>query len=176
MESLKAQIETALSDYVERQTGVRPVFKSSRRAHCATSAFLRADAAETAKRLMQNRSECTILGAPLVASVREENGWILIFCTAAALDALAKTLPPPIEPDETPFLRRLWIWAQHDERQTPDDDVLLQGVYAVLFGAPDAEQTLLSAPHKKDGMARVALEQGLSHIAKLLLWERRNQP
>lgn len=175
MKSERALIETALSDYVERQTGVRPEWKPSRRAHCATSAFLRADAGATAAKLWENRAACTLFGAPLLSDVRAENGWILCFLTAAAIDALANRLPPPVQPDESFFLQRLWIWAQHEDLQTPDDPLLLQGVYGVLFSAPDAEQTLLSAPRHSDGAERVALEQRLFRIAKLILWERRNK-
>ena len=175
MESQKALIETALCDFVERVTGVRPVWKPSRRAHCATSAFLRADAKATAAQLSEVRADCTLFGTPLIDTVRAENGWILIFLTAEAIDALANRLPPPEEPDESPFLRRLWIWAQHEDRPTPNDPALLLGVYGVLFGAPDAESALLTALHQQDGTERVMLEQRLSRAAKLLLWERRNQ-
>lgn len=175
METAKEWIEQALSDFVERETGVRPAWKPSKRAHCATSAFLRADARAAAERLHAARADCTLFGAPLVNAVRKENGWILMDLTAEAVDALAERLPPAEEPDETVFLRRLWIWAQQEERPTPSDPVVLQGVYGVLFGAADAENLLLKAPQHLDGMARVTLEQGLSRAAKVLLWERRKE-
>lgn len=175
MEPQKTLIETALGDFVERHTGVRPTFKPSKRAHCATSAFLRADAERTADRLNANRADCLLFGAPLLHAVRAENGWLLFMLTAQALDALAARLPLPGEPDESLLSRRLWIWAQHADRPTPDDPALLQGVFEMLFSAPNAEQTLLAAPYRSDGRARVELEQGLFRIAKLLLWERRIQ-
>ena len=175
MESARTLIETALTDFVVRESGVRPAWKPSKRAHCATSAFLRADAKEIAARLNENRAACTLFGVPLLKEVREENGWILVCFTAEALDTLAARLPKAEEPDEGYFVRRLWTWAQHADCPTPDDAALLQGVYGVLFGAPDAEQTLLSAPTQLDGTARIALEQRLSRAAKVLLWERRMQ-
>lgn len=175
MESQKILIETALTDFVERHTGIRPVWKPSKRAHCATSAFLRAQAKQTAETLHAKRADCVLFGTPVLDAVREENGWVLAFFSARAIDALAKRLPPPEEPDGSYVSRRLWIWAQHEDRPTPDDPALLAGVFAMLFSAPNAAQTLFRAPYGKDGRERVALEQGLFRAAKLLLWERRNR-
>ena len=125
MKTGKAFLETALCDFVQQQTGVRPAWKPSRRAHCATNAFLRADAKGIAAQLQAHRADCLLFGVPLLKEVREENGWILVFFTAEALDALAARLPKAEEPDETTFLRRLWIWAQHADCPTPDDAAVL---------------------------------------------------
>ena len=94
--------------------------------------------------------------------------------TADAIDAYANTLPPPEEPDDSFFSRRLWAPARHADAKTPDDPALLDGFYAVLFSAPDGERRFLAAPRTHDGNERVALEQRLSRMAKILLWERRN--
>lgn len=173
MESQKTLIETALTDFVERHTGIRAAWKPSKRAHCATSAFLRANAKQTAEMLHENRADCLLFGTPLIDAVREENGWLLLRLTAQSIDALAARLPRPLEPDDAYAARRLWIWAQHEDLPTPDDPVLLQGVFEMLFSAPNAEQTLLGAPYHLDGRARATLENRLCRIAKLLLWERR---
>ena len=98
---------------------------------------------------------------------------MLVYFAPSAIDALADRLPPVPEPDDAYFARRLWIWAQHADLPTPNDPALLQGVFETLFRAPNAEQTLLAAPHRADGRERAALEQRLMHAAKVLLWERR---
>ena len=174
MESQRILLGTALTGFVRRHTGVAPWWKPSGRAHCATSAFFRDGAAETAALLNANKADCTLDGAPLLDRVSERNGWILVRFAPAAIDALAARLPEPEEPDESFFARRLWIWAQHGDRPTPDDPAVLQGAFETLFGAPHAERTLLSAPYQRDGIARVELEHSLFRIAKVLLWERRN--
>lgn len=174
MISLKDAIETALGDYVERYTGVRPAIKPSKKAHASASAFLRKDAAAAAALLSERIADCTLFSVPLLKTVAAENGWLLFFFTADVIDAYAKTLPPPAEPDETYFARRLWIAYHHADAKTPDDPYLLDGFYAVLFGAPNGEERYLSAARHYDGNARVALEQRTARTAKVLLWERRN--
>ncbi len=167
-------IEEALGAFVERHTGVRPVFKPSKKAHLASSAFLRADAEAIAETLDLHAPDCRLLSAPLLSRVSAENGWLLFFFTAQAVDAFAKTLPDPVEPDETFFLRRLWIMAHHKDAETPDDPALLDGFFAALFAAPQGEERFLSAPKTHDGAERIAIEQRLFRTAKILLWERRN--
>lgn len=176
MKGFREAIETALGDFIERHTGVKAAFKPSKAAHLATSAFYSSDAEGIAARLSANASDCTLLNAPLLSNVRAENGWLLFFFTADAIDAYAGTLPPAEEPDDSFFARRLWIAYRHEDAQTPDDPSLLDGFFAVLFGAPNAEQRWLSAPRRHDGNARAALEQRLSRMAKILLWERRKTP
>ena len=171
---MKTAIETALRDFIERQTGVRPDLKPSKKAHASSSAFLRGDAPAAAAALDLHASDCTLFSVPLLKRVTAENGWLLFFFTAEVIDAYAGTLPPPEEPDETYFARRLWIAAQHADVKTPDDPALLDGFYAVLFGAPDGEKRFLSAPRTRDGKERVALENSRARMAKVLLWERRN--
>ena len=168
-------IETALGGFVELHTGVRPTLKPSKRAHLATGSFLRADAKTAAQTLHAHRADCTFFGAPLLSSVTEENGWLLFTFTSAALDAYAKRLPPAPAPDDSVFLRRMQIWSRHEDADTPDDPALLQGAFEVIFGAPNGEETLLSAPRRKDGNERVALERRLRRIATVILWERRNE-
>ena len=175
MGSLKPLIETALGDFVERHTGVRPAFKPSKRAHLATNAFLRGDAARVSALLSAHAAECTLFGRPLIEAIRAENGWLLFFFTADAPDAYAGTLPPAPEPDESYFERRLLIMTRHADAPVPDDPYVLQGFYAVLFSAPRAEESLLSAARHLDGAARVALEQRLHRIGTILLWERRKR-
>ncbi len=167
-------IKTALSDRIERVTGVRPVLKPSKKAHLASPSFFGADASAAADALNARVSDCVLYGAPLLSHVIAENGWLLFFLTADAIDAYANTLPPPEEPDDSFFSRRLWAMARHADAKTPDDPVLLDGFYAVLFSAPDGERRFLAAPCTHDGNERVALEQRLSRMAKILLWERRN--
>lgn len=174
MISMCDAIETALRDYIERQTGVRAELKPSKKAHVSSSAFLRADADAAAKTLSAHASGCTLLGAPLLKTVRAENGWLLFFLTAEAIDAFAATLPPAGEPDDSYFARRLWIMVHHADAETPDDPKLLDGFYAALLHAPDGEKRFLAAPKAHDGNARLALEQRLARMATVLLWERRN--
>ncbi|MBQ5991585.1 MAG: hypothetical protein IJL62_03445 [Clostridia bacterium] len=174
MISMKDAIAAALGDFVEQHTGIRPHPKPSKRAHLASSDFLRGDADETAKLLSAHAGECTLFGAPLIRKIEAENGWLLFFFTADAIDAYAKTLPAPGEPDDSYFARRLWITVRHADAETPDDPVLLDGFYAVLFSAPNGERRFLSAPRHLDGTARVALEQRMKRMANVLLWERRN--
>ena len=175
MESLKTLIEAALTDFVQSHTGMRIALKPSKKAHLATASFLRTDAKAAATTLHERRETCRLFGVPLLDSVTEENGWLLFRFTGAVLDAYAKRLLPTPAPDESYFARRMQILSRHEDTKTPDDPALLQGVYEVLFDAPNAEETLLSAPHKKDGMERVKLEQSLSRAAKIILWERRNK-
>lgn len=175
MESLKSLIEAALCDFVKLHTGVCIACKPSKKAHLASNAFVRADAKTVADALHAHRNACTLFSVPLLSAVTEENGWLLFFFTSAVLDAYAKRLPPAPAPDGSVFLRRMQIWSRHDDADTPDDPALLQGVFEVLFGAKNAEETLLSAPRQKDGAARVALEQGLRRIGTIILWERRNE-
>ena len=60
------------------------------------------------------------------------------------------------------------------DAETPDDPKLLDGFYAALLHAPDGEKRFLAAPRAHGGNARIALEQRLARMAKILLWERRN--
>ena len=175
MISFRAAIEQTLGEFVKRHTGAKPELKPSKKAHLATGSFLLYDPEAIAETLFEHVSECTLFGVPLLASVRAENGWLLFFFTADAIDAYAKTLPPAGEPDDSYFARRLWIMVRHADADTPDDPFLLDGFYAALFHAPNGERRLLSASHHLNGNARVALEQRLSRAAKILLWERRNE-
>ena len=167
-------IKAALCAFVERHTGVKPELKPSKKAHLASNSFLRGDADAAAALLSAHTKECTLFGAPLLARVTAENGWLLFFFTADAIDAFAKDLPPAEEPDDSYFMRRLWIMVHHDDVKTPDDPMLLDGFYAALMRAPDGEKRFLAAPKAHDGNARVAIEQRLYRMAKILLWERRN--
>ena len=144
MISWKTAIGTALCDFVEQHTGTRPDLKPSRKAHLASGSFLRGDAEAAAQALSSHVTDCGLLGAPLLARVGAENGWLLLYLTADATDA-----------------------------KTPDDPVLLDGFYAMLFSAPRGEERFFAAPRAHDGMERVALEQRLSRMATILLWERR---
>lgn len=175
MISRKNAIASALADFVERHTGVKPVLKPSKKAHLASSAFLRADARSAARLLNERAAECSLCGAPLLSCVIAESGWLLFFLTAEAIDAYAKTLPPAEEPDDAYYSRRLWIAYRHADAETPDDPALLDGFYAALFGAPNGGERFLSAARTHDGNARVALENRMSRMAKILLWERRNK-
>ena len=65
------------------------------------------------------------------------------------------------------------MYARHDDAPVPDDPAVLQGFFAVLFGLPDGERLFLSAPRQKDGLERVNLEQRMTRLAKVLIWERR---
>lgn len=173
MNTFRTAIGTALCDFVERHTGTRPVLKPSRKAHLASSSFLRGNAEAAAQALSAHVTECVLLGAPLLARVEAENGWLLFYLTADAIDAYAKTLPSAEEPDDSYVSRRLWTMARHADAKTPDDPALLDGFYAMLFSAPRGEERFLAAPRAHDGMERVALEQRLSRMATILLWERR---
>ena len=175
MISLKDAIEAAVCGFVKQHTGILPVLKPSKKAHLATGSFLRADADAAAAALDLHASECTLFGAPLLSRVSSENGWVLFFFTADVIDAYALTLPPAEEPDDSYFARRLWIVYRHADAETPDDPALLLGFYAVLFSAPDGERRFLSAPRAHEGNERVALENRRRRMAKILLWERRNQ-
>ena len=171
---MKDAIEEALGAFVERHTGVRPLFKPSKKAHLASSSFLRSDADAVAATLDAHASDCRLFGAPLLLRVSAENGWLLFFFTAAAIDAFAETLPAPVEPDESYFLRRLWIAAHHEDAETPEDFKLLDGFYAALFRSPQGEERFLAAPKAHDGAERITIEQRLYRMSKVLLWERRN--
>ena len=176
MESLKSAIEQALSAYVQRLTGKWPALKPSKKAHLASSAFLREDAAAAAAKLCEAASDCTLFGVPLLSDVKAENGWLLFTFRTDALDACAVRLPAAEEPDDSYFARRLWMYARHGDAPVPDDAAVLQGFFAALFGLPDGERRFLSAPRRLDGMARVRLEQRMTRLAKILLWERRYKP
>ena len=173
MEPLSTQIKRTLSAYVERVTGVCPELKPSKKAHLASSAFLRGGADKAAAALNEHADECTLYEVPLLSSVAVENGWLLFFFTPDALDAAATRLPDPEEPDETYFARRLWMYARHDDAPVPDDPMVLQGFFAALFRQSDGERLFLAAPRHLDGMERVNLEHRMSRLAKLLLYERR---
>ena len=168
-------IKAALCAFVKQYTDVKPDLKPSKKAHLATSSFLRGDAEAAAETLSAYTSDCLLFGAPLLARVTAESGWLLFFFTADAIDAFAETLPPAEEPDDSFFARRLWIMVHHADAKTPDDPALLDGFYAALFSAPDGEKRFLAAPKAHDGNARVAIEQRLFRMAKILLWERRNR-
>lgn len=171
---MRDAIERALSAFVEQHTGVKPDLKPSKKAHLATNSFIRGDAGAAAETLSAHEKDCRLLGVPLLSRVTHENGWLLFFFTADAIDAFAETLPPAKEPDDSYFLRRLWIMVHHADAKTPDDPILLDGFYAALMCAPDGEKRFLAAPKAHDGNARVAMEQRLKRMAKILLWERRN--
>ena len=171
---MRDAIEAAVTSFVELHTGVKPDLKPSKKAHLASSSFLRGNAIAAAKTLSSHAKDCTLSGAPLLSRVTAENGWLLFFFSADAVDAFAETLPPAEEPDDSYFARRLWIMMHHDDAKTPDDPILLDGFYAALCLAPDGEKRFLAAPKARDGNERVALEQRLSRMAKILLWERRD--
>ena len=174
MISLKDAIEAAIRDFVEQHTGVTPDLKPSKKAHLATSSFLRMNADAAAKALSERAADCRLSGVPLLQRVICENGWLLFFFTADVIDAYAQILPPAEEPDDSFFARRLWIMVHRADAKTPDDPALLDGFYAALMHAPDGEKRFLAAPTAHDGNARVAIEQRLKRMAKILLWERRN--
>lgn len=176
MESLKTAIERTLTAFVAQYTGVRPVLKPSKRAHLATGSFLRTDAAGAAAHLAAHLPECMLFGVPLLQSVTEQNGWLLFFVSPDVLDAYAESLPDAAEPDDGYVVRRLWMYARHDDAKVPDDVAVLQGFFAALFGLSDGERLFLAAPRQKDGMERVRLEQRMTRLAKILLYERRNTP
>ena len=171
---MRDAIEAVLSDFVEQHTGVKPELKPSKKAHLASSSFLRGDADAAAAVLSAHAKDCTLSGVPLLSHVTAESGWLLFFFTADAVDAYAATLPPAEEPDDSYFMRRLWIMIHHEDAETPDDPALLDGFYAALMHAPDGEKRFLAAPKAHDGNERVALEQRLYRMAKILLWERRD--
>ena len=174
MISMKDAIEAAITDFVEQYTGKKPALKSSKKAHLASGSFIRANADEAANLLFPHVSDCRLFGAPLLSRVSTENGWLLFFFTSDVIDAYAKMLPPAEEPDDSYFARRLWIMVRHEDAETPDDPALLDGFYAALMHAPDGEKRFLAAPKTHDGNERVSVEQRLSRMAKILLWERRN--
>ena len=176
MESLKAAIEQALTEYVCRLTGTRPVLKPSKKAHLAASTFLRGDAARAAALLHAHAAECTLYGVPLLDSVGEDHGWLLFFFRTDALDAYASRLPDAEEPGDDYMSRRLWMIARHDDAPVPDDPFVLHGFFAALFGLPDGERLFSEAPRRLDGTARVQVEQRMARFAKILLWERRDRP
>ena len=173
MKPLEQMIKQALSDETERLTGVRPVWKPSKKAHLASSAFLRGDAEGAARLLTAHKDACTMFGAPLLRSVEVENGWLLVWFSTAVLDAYADTIPKAAQTDDSYFAQRLWMYARRDDAPTPDDAAVLQGFFAVLFGLPDGERLFLAAPRQKDGMERIELELRMTRLAKILLWERR---
>lgn len=174
MKGFRCAVEAALTDYVVRMLGVQPDWKPSKLAHLASSSFLRTDAQAAAAVLHARRDACTLFGAPLISSVSERSGWLLVSLTADAIDAFAVTLPPAEEPDDAYLSRRLWAMARRPDAKTPDDPALLLGFYALLFGAPNGAERFLSAPRAHDGAERVAIERRLSRMATILLWERRN--
>lgn len=173
MKPLSIAIEQALSAYIERRTGIAPVLKPSKKAHLASSSFLRGDAPNAARELSEHAAECLLEDAPLLHDVREENGWLLFTFRTDVLDAYARMLPSPEEPDDGYIARRLWMYARHADAPVPDDPFVLQGFFAALFGLPDGERMFLQAPRHLDGTERVALEQRMTRLAIILLWERR---
>lgn len=173
MEPLRVAIERTLRDFIERLTGVCVALKPSKKAHLASSAFLRGDAAAEAQLLDAHAHECTLYGAPLLRSVTAENGWLLFRFAPDVLDAYATRLEDAEEPDDSYFARRLWMYARRDDAPVPDDPAVLQGFFAVLFGLSEGERLFLSAPRQKDGLERVNLEQRMTRLAKVLIWERR---
>ena len=127
MISWKTAIGTALCDFVEQYTGTRPDLKPSRKAHLASGSFLRGNAKAAAQALSAHVTECVLLGAPLLARVDAENGWLLFYLTADAIDAYEAALPEPEEPDDSYFARRLWITVHHADAETPDGGVGVPG-------------------------------------------------
>ena len=174
MTPLGSAVRTALQTYIERITGVRPALKPSKKAHLATGSFLPLDAENAARLLNAHTAECTLCGVPLLRSVSVENGWLLFFFTTDALDAYAAALPDAEEPDDGYVSRRLWMIARRPDAPVPDDGAVLSGFFAALFGLPDGERLFLSAPRDRNGTARIQLEQRMTRLAKLLLYERRN--
>ena len=83
-------------------------------------------------------------------------------------------LPDAEEPDDGYVSRRLWMIARRPDAPVPDDGAVLSGFFAALFGLPDGERLFLSAPRDRNGTARIQLEQRMTRLAKLLLYERRN--
>ena len=116
---------------------------------------------------------CESHGVPLLRTVEAENGWLLFFFRTDALDAYAAQLPPAQEPDDSYFARRLWMYARRADAPVPDDAALLQGFFAVLFKLHDGERLFLAAPRQKDGADRISLEQRMTRLAAILLYERR---
>lgn len=176
MEPLRFAIERTLRDFVERLTGVCVELKPSKKAHLASSAFLREDAAGTAQMLNAHAHECTLYGVPLLDSVKAEHGWLLFFFRTDVVDAYASRLPDAEEPGDDYMSRRLWMIARHDDAPVPDDLFVLHGFFAALFGLPDGERLFSEAPRRLDGTARVQVEQRMARFAKILLWERRDRP
>lgn len=172
MKTFRCAVLSALSAYAARITGIQPEWKPSKKAHLASASFLRDHAEAAAAALHARRTECTLLGAPLLAAVTAENGWLLVFFTADAIDAYAATLPQAAEPDDSYLSRRLWAMARRPDAGTPDDPKLLDGFYALVFNAPNGEERFLSAPRVHDGNERVAIEQRRTRMARILLCEQ----
>lgn len=174
MKPLKTAIEQALGDFVLRCTNVLPAWKPSKKAHLATNSFYRTDADAIAKLLSARQNECECFGVPLLSAVEAENGWLLFRFRSDALDAYAAALPAAKEPDDSYLSRRLWMYARHPDAPVPDDAAVLQAFFAALFGLPDGERAFLASARRLDGQARITLEQRMTRLAKILLYERRN--
>ncbi len=179
MESFFAAATQAIGEYSERILGVRVHARLSRRAMLAAPDFVRENAKEAASALHARRGECALLSAPLLKSVREENGWLLFTLDSAAFDAYAAAIPDGFSHGDAYLDRRMEMLLRHGDAPLPDCDAILCAVLAASYASArgkwtaEDERAVLTMTHGLSGMARVRAEHRAAHAAKLILYERR---
>lgn len=153
--------------------------RPSQKAMLASPDFVRADADAAAKALADRRDEIRLLGAPLLKSVRAENGWLLFSLREAAFDAYASALPTDFLHGDAYIDRRMELLLRHGDVPLPDCPAILSAVLTASFASrrgrwtQDDERAVLTMTHNLSGMARVNAEQRAAHAAKIILFERR---
>ncbi len=180
METLYIAAQKAIEDWAEGVLGVRAAVRPSQRAMLVSSRFVREDAAAAARELNAHRTDCTLLGACWIASVRSENGWLLFDLDRAAFDAWACSLPNDF-PHGTDYVdRRMEMLLRHGDCPLPDVQPILNAIVTASFASTRKkwtqadERAVLTMTHSLGGMERVKAEHSAARAAKIILYERRN--
>jgi len=186
MQALLNTILQALAAHVQNAAGcasLRGDFRLARMAPLACRSFVWEGAGEAAAQMHTRRESCLWMGAPLLKTVRAENGWILFVFTDAFYTALCKAIiqtaySPARAGDEAQLylVNRLRIWARRGPAPCPAEPNVQRALWIAFYDSArfgrlqgDAQRAVLSMTHHADGLARIALEGALGSVAAALL-------
>lgn len=179
MKPFCTEARDAIIAWIQEVLHTEVVLREARRAHFSCNDFLRGDAKAAAQTLRTRLADCTLYGRNLLASVWEENGWLLFRCSGSVLDAYAMQLPPW---DGTPngyLERRLWMHLKKADASIPDAECITDALITALRctekgrWTAEAERAVLTATHSLAPKERIEAEQRMHRPARIILWERR---
>lgn len=156
----------------------------SRTAILASPDLVREDAGKAALMLRERVTECTFLEAPLLKSVTEKNGWILLEPDSKVFDAYAQSLPrilpgERIKDSGAGYVDyRMDMLLRHPDAPFPDREPVKRAVLTASRASarhrwtPQDERVVLSMTHGLSSFDRLETEQNCSRAAKIILYER----
>jgi hypothetical protein len=172
----KKQIETHAEKILHFRLALRP----SRNAMIAAPIHNCPGADSAAQRIEQILGEFRLFDAALLASVREQNKWLLFDLSGDVFDAYAETIPDKFVYGTAYIDKRMEMLMRHPDAPIPRAEPVLRAVITASFASArgrwtqNDEQTVLCMTHGLSGMERVRTEQNAARAARIILYERRN--